>query len=257
MADTKITSNGNVQYWWIPAISLSTPTSPIAAEVTASGLNISNAISWESSTFPGATESNDVDDRTIMDLGNATSRGFAQFAGDLSFFRPLNVLDVTSDFGKVFQAFKTPRVAGYILVRALQGTTGVAGVVAAGEWVDVLKFIASTFIDDTEGEDSVKYNVAFLPQGVVYVNTQVKNATPVTLLPLTLTLTGAGAKGVVRATLGGKRATQSVIWSSSAPTVATVSQNGVVSRVSAGSANITATHAAATGATVACVVTAT
>jgi len=256
MADTKVTSNGNVQYWWIPEVSLTTPGAPIASEVTTSGLNISNAISWESSTFPGATESNDVDDRSIMDKGNATSRGFAQFAGDLSFFRPSNVLDVTSDFGKVFQAFKTPRVPGYILVRALQGVTGVAGDLAAGEWTDAMKFIASTFIDDTEGEDSVKFNVAFLPQGEVYVNTQIVNATPVSLLPITLAL-ASGATGVVRATLGGKRATQAVDWSSSNDAIATVSQNGVVTAVSAGTANITGTHAAATGATIACAVTVT
>lgn len=256
MPDTKITSNGNVQYWWIPAISLSTPGAPIATEVNTSGLNISNAISWESSTFPGATESNDVDDRSIMDRGNATSRGFAQFAGDLSFFRPSNVLDVTSDFGKAFQAFKTTRVPGYIVARALQGVTGVAGAVAAGEWVDSYKFIASTFIDDTEGEDSVKFNVAFLPQGEVYVNTQIKNATAITLLPVTLAL-AAGATGVVRATLGAKRATQAVKWSSSAEAVATVSQNGVVRAVGAGTANITATHPAATGATVASAITVT
>src|SRR5674476_1631996 len=163
MADTKVTSNGNVQYWWIPEISLTTPAAPIASEVIASGLNISNAISWESSTFPGATESNDVDDRSIMDKGNATSRGFAQFAGDLSFFRPSNVLDVTSDFGKVFQAFKPPRVPGYILVRALQGVTGVAGDLAAGEWTDSMKFIASTFIHDTEGKAC---SAEYLPFGL-------------------------------------------------------------------------------------------
>jgi len=254
MADEKVTSNGNVQYWWIPEISLTDPSAPSATEINTSGLNISEAISWDTSTFPGATASNDIDDRSIMDRGNATSRGFAQFAGDLTFFRPNNVQDVTSTFGKVFQAFRTPRVPGFIVARALQGTTGIAGTVAAGQWVDVYKFIAATFIDDTEGEDSVKYNVAFLPQGDVYVNTQVKNATPVVLAPLTLAV-GVGVSKTVRATLGSKRATQAVRWVSSDETKATVSQNGVVTGVAAGTANITATHAAATGATTACVVT--
>lgn len=254
MADTKVTSNGNVQFWWIAEADLSTPEAPIASEVTADGINISDAISWDSSTFPGATASNDVDDRTIMDRGNATSRGFAQYEANLSFFRPANVLDVTSDFGKAFQAFKIPRVPGYLLARALQGVANVAGDVAAGQWVDSMKVIASTFIDDTEGEDSVKYAVNFLPQGEIYVNTQIKNATPVTLSPLTVAV-AVGASATVRATLGSKRATQAVIWSSSAPAVATVSQNGVVTGVSAGTANITATHPAATGATTVSVVT--
>ena len=256
MADAKVTSNGNVQYWWVPSISVADLTAPTATEINTSGLNISEAISWDTSTFPGATASNDIDDRSIMDKGNATSRGYAQFAGDLTFFRPYDIKDTTSTYGKVYQAFKTPRAEGLIVARALQGSTGVSGTVAAGDWVDVYKFIASTFIDDTEGEDSVKYSVSFLPQGSLAVNTQIKNAPPVVLAPLTLSL-AVGAKGVVRATLGSKRATQAVRWTSSAPTKATVSQNGVVTAVSAGTANITATHSAATGATVACVVTVT
>lgn len=254
MADEKVTSNGNVQYWWIPEADLTDPSAPSATEVNTNGLNVSDAVSWETSTFPGAAASNDIDDRSIMDAGNATTRGFAQFSGDVAFFRPKDITDTSDVYGQVYNAFKTPRVLGYVIARVLQGTTGVAGDVAAGNWVTVMKFLASTFVDDTEGEDSVKYNVAFLPQGEIYPNTQIKNATPVSLSPTTLAI-GVGEHGVVRATLGGKRATQAVEWSSDTPSVATVSQNGVVTGVSAGSANITATHDAATGATTACAVT--
>jgi len=255
MADTKVTSNGNVQYWVIAEASLTNPDAPSATEINTSGLNISDAISWDTSTFPGATASNDIDDRSIMDKGNATSRGFAQFSGDISLFRPYNVKDVTSTYGKAFQFFKTPRFPLYVIARALQGTTGTSGNVAAGDWVDVYKFMAASFVDDTEGEDSVKYSVSLMPQGTVYVNTQVKNATAVSLTAVGTGTLAVGAKRVIRATLGGKRATQAVRWSSSNDAVATVSQNGVVTGVSAGTADITATHPAATGVTTAVTIT--
>ena len=249
MADTKVTSNGNVQFWWVPEASISNPASPTASEINTSGINISEAISWETSSFPGSTGSNDVDDRSIMDRGNATSRGFAQFEADLSFFRPFNILDLTDTYGKAFNAFRTPRVTGYLITRVLQGTTGVPGDVAAGEWVDVMKFMASSFVDDTEGEDSVKYSVSFMPQGTIYVNTQVKGANPVTITVADVSL-DVDDLTVARATLNSKRATQAVRWESSNPAVANITQNGVITALSAGTADITATHPAATGATV-------
>lgn len=247
--DTKVYANGNVQYWWVPEAALSTPEAPIASEVNTSGLNITNAISWESSTLPGATESNDIDDRTILEPATATSRGFAQFEADISFFRPANPLDNTSDFGRAFQAFRDPGAMGYIVARVLQAETYELEPLAAGQWVNVFRFQADTFIDDTEGEDAVKYNVAFLPQGVVHVNTQVKNATPVVLTAVGPDTLAVGEHSVITAELGGKVATQAVHWSSSDLDVATVSQNGVVTAVGDGTADITATHPAADGAT--------
>lgn len=248
MADDKVTSNGNVQFWWVPEASLADPSAPAASDINNNGINISEAISWETSSFPGSTGSNDVDDRSVMDRGNATSRGFAQFEADLSFFRPFNILDLTDTYGKTFNAFRTPRATGYLVVRVLQGVTGVPGNVAAGQWVDVMKFMASTFIDDTEGEDSVKYSVSFMPQGVIHVNTQVKGPDPVSIT-VAETALEPDEVTVARATLNGKRATQAVRWSSSNPEVANVTQNGVITALSDGTADITATHPAATGAT--------
>src|SRR5690606_15116219 len=112
------------------------------------------------------------------------------------------------------------------------------------------KMTSDTVNDDTEGEDSYKFIVNFLPQGELSVYTQAKNAGPVVLSDLsgtagTLTV---GDHAALAATLGGHRATQVVDWSSDDEAVATVSDNGVVTAVGAGTADITATHPAATGA---------
>jgi len=255
MADEKVTSNGNVDIWIIPKADVADYRSPTETEINTYGTRVTPAIAWDGTTWPGNTESNDVDDRSLEDRGNATSRGFAQFEGTLAFFRP-KWDDTSSEAAEAWNLLKTPRVPVIVVTRVLQRTTGVATPAAAGDWISVYEFITDTVNDDTEGEDSVKFVVGLMPQGNLAVNTQVKNATAVTIAPLTLAL-DVGDHGVVKATLGGHRATQVVEWSSSDESVATVSSNGVVTAVGAGTANITATHDAATGATTPCVVTVT
>lgn len=254
MADKKVTANGNVEVWAVPAAGIADINSPTAAEINA-GLYLADSIAWGSTTFPSNAASNDIDDRSLRDAGNSKTRGFAQFAATLTLYRP-QPGDTTSVQALAWSFFKTPRVPVILVTRVLQGTTGVYTAAAAGDWISAYQFITDTVNDNTAGENSYKYEVKFLPQGDLAVNTQVKNATPVVLTPTTLSLSlAAGAKGVVHATLASKRASSVVTWSSSNTAVATVSTSGVVTGLTAGTANITATHAAATGATVACAVT--
>lgn len=248
MADEKVTSNGNVDVWAILETDVANVNSPTAAEINNNGVRLTPAIAWEGSTFPTASESNDIDDRSMDDRGNATTRGFAQFEASLNFFRPRDVQDTVSDYGKAYDLFNQTRVRVLLVTRIGQRATEGVTPAAAGQWISVYRFITGSFVDDTEGEDSYKYTVSFMAQGELIVNTQVKNATPVTLTA-EATAVAVGGHITIRATLGGKRATQAVIWNSSNDAVATVSQNGVVTGVSAGSASITATHPAATGAT--------
>lgn len=253
MADEKVTANGNVDIWVIPTTDVADYRSPTATEINTSGTRVTPAVAWDGVTWPGNTDSNDVDDRSLEDRGNATSRGFAQFEGTLSFFRP-KPDDTSSEAAAAWDLLKTPRIPVFVVTRVLQRDTGVATPAAAGDWISVYQFITDTVNDDTEGEDSVKFIVGLLPQGNLSVNTQVKNAGPVVLDPLTLAL-APGEHGVVHAALGGHDATHVVEWTSDDEAVALVSSNGVVTGVAAGTADITASHPAATGATTPCVVT--
>lgn len=258
MADLKVTSNGNVEIWAVPVSGVANINAPTAAEINA-GVVLSNAVAWEGSDFPANDESNDVDDRSILDKGNATSRGFAQFGATLAFFRPVQG-DTTSEYATAWTFFKTPRVPVILVVRVLQGTEGVHSNVVAGQWVTLYQFITDTVNDDTEGEDSYKYIVNFLPQGNLAVNTQVKNAAPATVSPTTLALTaavGAAHSKPLRAVLGGKRATQVVTWTSANPAIATVSTNGVVTGITAGSTTVVANHPSASAASTTVAVTVT
>ena len=255
--DQKIAANGNVQIWLVPTTGIADYRSPSAAEINA-GVNVTSAIAWEGTTIPTATESDDVDDRSLLDKGNASTRGAAQFEAALNFFHPKNHLDLTDLYAEVYDLLRIPRVPLYAVVRVLQAPEGIATPAAAGEWVSVFRFLTDSWIDDISEDDSYKYAIGFLTQGELAVYTQVKNATPVAVT----NASGSGAISVddhlvLRATLGGKRATQVVTWATSNPAVASVSPNGIVTGVSAGTADITATHPAATGVSTPIVVTVT
>lgn len=113
----------------------------------------------------------------------------------------------------------------------------------------MFKVITDTFTVDTEGESSYKFTVGFLPQGVIHVHTLVTAATPLTITVTGTGPTTVGARGLLTATISGVNWTQGVEWVSSNPSVATVSPNGVVTALKAGTASITAKHAGATTST--------
>lgn len=247
MADTRVYSNGYLDIVFIPINGLTTPAGPLATEVNA-GLNISEAVAWDGSTFPAMSESSDVEDRGIKDAGNATSRGFAQYEGALTMFYPRDLKETATTFGKVFQMLKLPGGAYWVVTRVLQGVKGEVNPMTAGQFVSVYRFIADTFINELEGEDSYKYLVEMLQQGYAYPNTLLAPAGAISVTNATgETEIAVNDHVVLRASLSGHRATQLVRWESSNPDVAYVSQNGVVTGISAGTADITATHPSATG----------
>lgn len=254
MADERFPSNGNVTVWIVPVSGIANFRAPTAAEINA-GINITPAVAWENTTFPTASESNDIDDRSLLDAGNATSRGFAQWEASLSLFRPKDLTDTVSDYGKAWQALKTPRAAYYVVTRVGQMPTGTVTAASAGDFVSVYRILTDAVADDIEGEDSYKYSFVGLPQGELEVYTRVVMPDPVVVTALGSTTLTAGDVSPFQATIDGEWMTQDCEWSSDDTAVATVSNNGVVTAVATGTADITATHPSATGATIAVSVT--
>jgi hypothetical protein len=249
MADERVFSNGNVTTWVVPVTGIADYRSPTAAEINA-GLNLTDAIAWDGTTFPTASESNDIDDRSLLDKGNATSRGFAQWEAVLNFFYPKNPLSATTDNAKAFQFFRGGRVEHYVITRVLQGTEGVLSPAVAGQDISVFKFVSDQTATDTEGENSYKLTVTEVAQGELAIHTLVKDTNPVVITLKGDAIATVGDKTTYWATIGSKYMTQNVEWVSSDTSVADVTPNGVVIAIGTGTADITATHPAATGATV-------
>lgn len=167
---TKLTSNQKVSVFWVPAEDVADKaafiTTPSAALIngTLNVNNISCAVAWDGFDL-GAQNSNEIDDRSICDSATSKEAGFAQFSGALTFFRSV-VSDTTGDYVKAFDLFKAAtsgsRPEGYLVIRVGKNSSLA---VAEGDTVSVFRFIADAVMDDTAGEDSVKFMVNFLPQG--------------------------------------------------------------------------------------------
>jgi hypothetical protein len=174
---TKSTSNGKIKVYWVPASDISNEeafiASPMDVDITG-GLDLTAAIAFDGYEL-GATDSNKIDDRGIIDEGAVQERGFAQFSGSLTFFRGITS-ETTGAYADAFAAFKSAtdgsRPQGYLVTRiGVPATTAIA----FGQKVNVFKFIADAFMDNTEGEDSVKFMVNFQPQGKLGINVSVND----------------------------------------------------------------------------------
>jgi len=236
---TKIQSNGNVSVWWVKSSAVTDEagfiSGPSATIVNGtSGYSLTEAIAWDGYTL-GASESNRIDDKSIIDKTNSKVRGFAQFSGSLTFFRPKfitgtytvttgvvstsTITIATTDAAKIelgmsvtgtgvgtdakvtgintgtgvvtlsvvnsgavtsakffnsystaFDLFKSAtdaRSTGWLVTRV--GKTASTTLVS-GEVVSVFKFTSDAVMDNTEGEDSMKFMVNFMPQGLIGVN---------------------------------------------------------------------------------------
>lgn len=240
----KITSNEYVKVAWVLDASMTTAQAavPPAATLNAA-LDLSPAIAWQDFAL-GATDSDDVEDRGITDPGNAVSRGFSNFEGTLTFFRDANPSDSTSDYVKAFNAFKTPRTYGYLVIRVADQKWSTPW--AAGDRVSVYRFIADIVTDDAEGDDSVKFTVKFLPQGLLYPAARVAAAGVISGVATTNSRTVAAGPFVLSPILAGKSVRATATFTSSDTTKARVTGNGVVIPVAAGTVNITVNHPAAT-----------
>ena len=246
----KITSNEYVKVAWIldanmPAGEAAAPSvNTLEAGTT---LQLSPAIAWQDFAL-GATDSDDVEDRGITDPGNAVTRGFSNFEATLAFFRDANPNDLTSDYVKAWNAFKVPRTYGYLVLRVAEKRWDEPW--AAGDRVSVFRFVADIIVDDTEGDDSVKFTVNFLPQGQMFTYTTVA-ANPKAALqaPATLEL-AVDEAAVLDVTLSGTDVRAKSEYVSSDTSVAFVSRNGVVSGRAAGEATITVTNPGGTSAEV-------
>jgi hypothetical protein len=172
---TKSTSNGKIKVYWVPVANITGTedawvAAPDVTDFSASGsIDLTSAIAWDSYEL-GSTDSNKIDDRGIVDTGAVQERGFAQFAGSLMFFRGITS-ETTGAYYNAFEAFKAAtdgsRPVGFLVTRVGLPTSTA---LAAGQTVSAYKFIADAFMDNTEGEDSVKFMVNFAPQGKVGVN---------------------------------------------------------------------------------------
>lgn len=240
----KITSNEYVKVAWVLDADLTAAEAraPLATTLNGDGIDLSPALAWQDFAI-GATDSDDIEDRGITDPGNAVTRGFANFEATLSFFREKNAGDMTSDYEIAWQTFKTPRTYGYLVMRVADKHWSEP--FAPGDRISVFRFVADTVVDDTEGDDAVKFTVNFLPQGVLYPYTVVGGAGVISGVAPTGTL-AVGESVALLPVLSGRSIRSTAEYVSSDPTKVRVSSAGVTTGLAAGTSTVTVSHPGAT-----------
>lgn len=239
MADVKVPGSGNIRVFFALPNAFADYEAPTAAEINAT-LDISESISWNDFDF-NLEASNQLDDPAITALGKVVDRGYANWGGSMSFYYPRSFDDATSDYSLTYDALDAPRTVCFIVLRIDGEESSTA--VAAGDMVHVLKVMTDGYAESIVGEEAFRYTVNFLPQGDYCVRAVVAGsvASPVVLTPSTLTL-NAGDISVLAGTVGGRRYTNGLEYTSSNLAVATVSRAGVITAVATGTATITATY---------------
>jgi uncharacterized protein YjdB len=199
--------------------------------------------------------SNTQNDPSLADKGNVIDRGAAQFGGSISFYYPKSFDDSTSDYSLVYDALDTPRTRGFLVVR-IDGEKPTSQAFADGDYLCVMEVMTDATTNVITGEEAFRYTVNFLQQGSLAVYTVARTGTPTVVVTPSTLASSAGDFDRLAVTVEGRQYTNGVKYSSSDTDVARVSEAGVISSLTAGSATITATfEATSTSATCAVTVT--
>jgi hypothetical protein len=103
--------------------------------------------------------------------------------------------------------------------------------------VHVFRVITDGYAESITGEEAFRYTVTFLSQGDLAVRTVVDGMIDPIVVPSTMSV---GDVERASASVNGRVYTNGVEWTSDNPAVASVSTAGVITAVSAGTANIKA-----------------
>jgi len=238
----RVISNQRVTVLIGPATAIADYTAPKLSEVE-SLLNVSEAINWNSFDF-NIQASNLEDDRSLTDAAGAKSRQYTQFGGTIPFFTP-KPGDTTSIYYQAREVVKTERTLLAVVIRTI--TLNSVGV-AAGDELNAYR-VMNDAVSDVRGKVSQYFTVKFTPQDLCGVNAIVAPAAAVAPIVTVAdgSLTGAaGSIARLKAVYQSVPVTIGATWVSSDPTVATVTQHGIVmiadDAVSAATCSITCTY---------------
>lgn len=243
MTDTRLNSKGNIRFRYFPINGFANPYWPTVAELNA-GQELEAVTLWESFEV-GAQASETSDTASIKAKSAVQKRAAANYGGSVSFWYPGDHTDMTNLASLVYDIFKEVNQPGYVVV-SVDGEIGEAGqppidfTFEDGDLLSVYRILTDEWDDMITGEEAFYYTRNLVANGMMRTYTVASTAAPI------LAITGAagGASGGLaglKATVNGRDWTRGVRWSTDEPGFATVSQSGVVKRVAAGTATITAT----------------
>ena len=253
MVDERLDSRGNVRYRFLNDAAFANYRWPLAVELNA-GLELEQVTIWDNFEV-GAQASDTSDAIPIAAKATVVRRAAANYGGTSSFWYPGYKDDNTNAAALVYLAFKNLHTPGYLAL-SVDGEIGEPGQPPAdltfeeGDYVTIMRVVTDEWTDQITGEEAFSYTRNFLKAGGFAPYTVVSETAPVLVAELDGAASGAvGVNAYVTATVNGRDWTRGVRWTTSDATVATVSSTGVVKRLAAGTATITAILPGATATT--------
>ena len=244
MTDTILKSMGNVRFRFYPENAFANFRWPTVAEMNA-GQELEQVTLWDNFEV-GAQASETSDAVPIAAKAAVVRRGAANYGGSASFWYPGYRADMTNAAALVYAALKEVHTPGFLAL-SVDGEIGEPGQPAAnmtfanGDYVSIYKIMTDEWDDMITGEDPFYYTRNFLKNGGLASYTVVSTAAPVLAVSINAATGEAGDKLFASATINGRDYTRGVRWSTSNPSVATVSQTGVVTLLDDGTVDIIAT----------------
>lgn len=242
--DIPLQSDGNVRFRYYPDGAFANFYWPRVAELNA-GQELEGVTDWDN--FEVGAQASETSDRVPIKAKSAVvRRAAANYGGTASFYYPGVQSDMTNLAAIVFKIFKELNVSGYV-VTSVDGEIGdpnqplINMTFADGDYLSVFKIITDEWDESITGEEEFYYTRTFLKNGGLAPYTVASATAPALVAAGVAPAATAGSIGSVTALVNGRDHTRGVRWISSAPGNVTVSQTGILKRVAAGAATITAT----------------
>lgn len=235
--DTRVLANQKVSVFIGPDTAIANYNQPLLSEL-ATLINVSEAIRWNSFNF-NLKASTQASDRSLTDAADAQTRSYNQFGGAIEFYSPKPV-DTSSILRTTRNLVKTPRTMLAVVVRVI--TLNSVGI-AVGDELNAYHVMTDQNTNNRQ-DTSYSYSITFVPQNDCAVNYIVPAAVPtaVTLTPSGALTGTVGQIGYLTAAYQGLNVTIGATYTSSDPTVATVSPQGILQYIKAGTTQIAATY---------------
>lgn len=235
----KLPSSQNITVSVGPANAVANVNAPTAAELNAMQ-SIAHALSWQDWDF-GIQASETVNEPSFADPDNYTDFGAAAYGGGMSMFMPKRYDDASNELSLAYDLTDKPGTLLLIAIR-VDGEKRNSTPFADGDYVHVFLAMTDSETNTIQGADALRRTVGLLQQSVFAVYTIVGSlATPPVPASATLAVT-VGQSVRLPVTVLGREFTNACEYSSDDPAVATAGSGGIVTGVSAGTADVTVTN---------------
>lgn len=238
----RVLTNKNYGWFFAPVAAVNDITAITEAEA-AQFKNITDAAKLDGTNF-NTKPSLSADDRSFADAAGAKARGNGDFGGSFAGFKAA-ADDTSSSYYEAEAGIKPAGSEFILLARPVESATAP---LAAGDEYSAWRVLTDA-PGDVRGDSSYSWTADLLPQSEMAIRGIIAPNAPATVSVAVAAGATSGAVGSVvrlKATYQGKTVTVGAKWTSSDPSIASITEHGIVERHAVGEASMVASFPGAT-----------